>query len=328
MSVGARRYHMNIHTGEEHICDVCEKKFTCKASLDAHKFTHTGLHPYACRYCPKHFNSISGVRGHERQVHLGTKRKHKTKAQKMMEKTLIVQKKAEVKRKLTKKELKVISDMAKAATASEEGGPLKPGRKPRNVVTQRQPKTDNLVLVERDALVGIKSSQDHPHHHPHHPGNEYSKRLSALAPPPPPPLGEAVGNHAASEMSKKHFNNKLPLPQQSMLLHPDIAEYPTRVVIGEQDGQSTDPNNVVTHPHPHPHPHHHHQQAMPVDYSATAAYVPPALQKAIGLIPRMHGNAMLPPHPHAAPPWPSGQHISNSHLDTMVESLVQFSKNY
>ncbi|XP_072035761.1 uncharacterized protein [Amphiura filiformis] len=278
MSVGARRYHMNVHTGDEHWCDVCNKQFTCKASLDAHKFTHTGLHPYGCKFCPKHFNSISGVRGHEKQVHLGMKRKHKTKSQKVLEKALISQKKTQANRALTKKELKAISDAAKAATMSEQsGGALKPGRKPRSAEKQ----LPNPFKQAKNILQDYSSSAEH-------------KDIS--------------DTQFAGDTNQK----AVPIAvDKAQFVHPGLqgiptdVEYPTRVIIGEQATSSSG------------------AQTIPVDYTAT--YVSSALQKAIGLIPRGLPNT---PQTHAhSTPWPT-QHVGNSHLDTMVESLVQFSKNY
>ena len=275
MSVGARRYHMNVHTGDEHWCDICSKQFTCKASLDAHKFTHSGLHPYGCKYCPKHFNSISGVRGHEKQVHLGMKRKHKTKAQKVLEKALIAQKKTQVNRPLNKKELKAISEAAKATAAVEQAGHLKPGRKPRD---KQIPKNVDPSTLVKDAKP-MSNTEFGRQEHKDASVTEYTVSHQKLQP------GE-----------EKQFG------PQNLQGIPDI-EYPTRVVIGDQGGQGSV------------------GQAVPVDYSTT--YVSSAIQKAIGLMPRVHNT---PQHTHNAP-WPT-QHVGNSHLDTMVESLVQFSKNY
>ncbi len=274
MSVGARRYHMNSHNGDEHRCNICSKVFTCKASLDAHKFIHTGLHPYACRYCPKHFNSVSGCRGHERQVHLGQKRKHKTKAQKVLEKALIAQKKAEVQRGLTKKELKQIADTAKAATMSDQPGALKPGRKPRS--------EKHIVNPFKQAKNIRQDYNNSSSDHKEVPATQYAEESNPKEVPP------TSGHHGMQGIPSGN------------------VEYPTHVIIGDPGTSSSG------------------AQSVPVDYTAT--YVSSALQKAIGLIPRGVHNTNPQAHTHSAP-WPS-QHVGNSHLDTMVESLVQFSKNY
>ncbi|XP_076283488.1 zinc finger protein weckle-like [Lasioglossum baleicum] len=55
-------------------CDDCGKTLSTAYNLMAHRFTHTGEKPYACRVCRKSFCTTSGLNRHSRDVHGGIKR--------------------------------------------------------------------------------------------------------------------------------------------------------------------------------------------------------------------------------------------------------------
>ena len=53
-------------------CDLCEKQFTRKSSLNRHKLIHTGLKPYQCDLCEKSFPLPGNLTKH-RNVHSAIK---------------------------------------------------------------------------------------------------------------------------------------------------------------------------------------------------------------------------------------------------------------
>lgn len=60
-----------VRTGKRpHVCNVCQKSFTLKTTLDRHKWLHCGARPYVCTICQKRFTHGSHLVNHQR-VHTG-----------------------------------------------------------------------------------------------------------------------------------------------------------------------------------------------------------------------------------------------------------------
>ena len=57
--------HMKFHNEPSHQCEVCQKRFHKKWSLDKHRRTHTGEKPYACSVCDKKFAHKSTLKIHQ-----------------------------------------------------------------------------------------------------------------------------------------------------------------------------------------------------------------------------------------------------------------------
>ncbi len=53
-------------------CDICNRGFSMKKTLDDHKVVHTGERPYSCSLCQKTFSQKRTVRQHMK-IHTGLK---------------------------------------------------------------------------------------------------------------------------------------------------------------------------------------------------------------------------------------------------------------
>ncbi|XP_065119405.1 uncharacterized protein [Paramisgurnus dabryanus] len=51
-------------------CEICGRRFTCKANLKVHFVVHTGERPHKCSFCGKGFTQIGALHIHER-IHTG-----------------------------------------------------------------------------------------------------------------------------------------------------------------------------------------------------------------------------------------------------------------
>ena len=62
-----------MHTGKKDFqCEVCEKKFSHKHSLQTHMLTHTKVKAHECDICKKKFSQKGSLVQHFR-IHLGEK---------------------------------------------------------------------------------------------------------------------------------------------------------------------------------------------------------------------------------------------------------------
>jgi len=64
--------HQTIHTGEKlHKCEMCDKKFSQKATLNRHMLSHTNQRNFTCEGCNKSFKDNTALKRHE-LIHLET----------------------------------------------------------------------------------------------------------------------------------------------------------------------------------------------------------------------------------------------------------------
>ncbi|MBO9492854.1 C2H2-type zinc finger protein [Thalassotalea sp. G20_0] len=63
-----------LHTVKKSFqCNVCEKSFNRKQTLEAHIRIHTGVKPFKCNVCEKSFRYFNGLTIHTLRVHTGEK---------------------------------------------------------------------------------------------------------------------------------------------------------------------------------------------------------------------------------------------------------------
>ena len=71
---GSLQAHKIKHTagGGRVQCEVCEKMFASKGTLLTHQQTHTGKKKYACNLCEESYNSRKDLTSHEKTTHAQT----------------------------------------------------------------------------------------------------------------------------------------------------------------------------------------------------------------------------------------------------------------
>ncbi|XP_075168098.1 uncharacterized protein LOC142240288 [Haematobia irritans] len=62
------RHHMYTHN-KPHLCTTCGKTFSQIQAYKNHKNSHSGVRPYPCRICTKHFADLSNRNKHEKAIH-------------------------------------------------------------------------------------------------------------------------------------------------------------------------------------------------------------------------------------------------------------------
>ncbi|XP_034473672.1 uncharacterized protein LOC117781061 [Drosophila innubila] len=73
-TIGARRIHMLIHTGElPHKCNYCDKRFRTPGQVRVHQRRHTGEKPFKCKVCSLDFTHRETLISHLSR-HIGMKR--------------------------------------------------------------------------------------------------------------------------------------------------------------------------------------------------------------------------------------------------------------
>ncbi|XP_065088187.1 zinc finger protein 62-like [Ochlerotatus camptorhynchus] len=67
-----KRHRRTVHASEyPFACPCCPKKLPTQEQLNAHTRVHTGVKPYACRFCERSFSHFTDRKRHEMSTHTG-----------------------------------------------------------------------------------------------------------------------------------------------------------------------------------------------------------------------------------------------------------------
>lgn len=64
----------HIHMGiKEHVCDICNRNFAFKSTMEDHRKIHTSEKPYSCNVCKNKFTTNSLLLRHMKCFHMEIK---------------------------------------------------------------------------------------------------------------------------------------------------------------------------------------------------------------------------------------------------------------